>query len=40
MKFCLEISYDLFFFGPLIRVLGGTKVEKVFSLEDYDINKL
>jgi hypothetical protein len=28
MKFCLEISYDLFFFGPLIRVLGGVKVEK------------
>jgi hypothetical protein len=29
MKFFLEISYDLFFFGPPFRVLGGVNVEKV-----------
>jgi hypothetical protein len=29
MKFCLKISYDQFFFGPLFRVLEGVKVEKV-----------
>jgi len=27
MKFWLEISYHLFFFGPLIRVLGGVTWE-------------
>jgi hypothetical protein len=29
MKFCPAIGYDLFILGPLIRVLGGVKVEKV-----------
>jgi hypothetical protein len=31
MKFCLEISYD-FFFVPLIRYLGGVKVEKMYII--------
>jgi hypothetical protein len=35
MKFCREISYDLFF-GPLIRVLGGIKFEKAYSIGDFD----
>jgi hypothetical protein len=38
MKFYLEISYD-FFFGPLIGVLGGVKVEKV-CCNDYEIFKV
>ena len=28
----------LIFFGPLIRVLGGVKVEKVYSIGDFDKN--
>jgi hypothetical protein len=36
MKFCLAISYDFIFFGPLIGVLGGVKVEKVYTLGDFD----
>jgi hypothetical protein len=26
------------FFGPLFRVLGGVKVEKVYSIGDFDKN--
>jgi hypothetical protein len=33
-----EISYDLFFFGLLFRVLEGVKVEKVYSIGNFDKN--
>ena len=38
MIFCLEICYELFFFGPLFLVLGGVKVEKVYSIGNFDKN--